>query len=450
LAADEDQLSDLRRLQSLVAYPREGLDVELKGWLDLADGEQAASLLKAILALANHGGGYVLVGFREDGGSWTPDEANRPTDLHQYDQDALNGLVARYAAPVFHCELHHVPHPQTGAGFPVIVVPPGRVPIRAKGDSPERRHIRKDSYYIRRPGPKSETPQTGQEWDELIRRCTLNDRERLLEEFRRLLQGRSLALPVPEPTWEERLDSWAQDSRERWRQLVEEAGAEDRYRTGVITYTYILEGAFEQPTSQRLLEILEQIKGRETGWPMWLVFRGRDGMSPRPADGTIESIFVDTVFQDPSHSDYWRASPAGRMFLLRGYEEDGEPERWPPGATFDFTLPVWRFGEALLHAERLARELGHLDATVHFRASWDGLQGRALRSLWTRRHMSGDRIARDDAVVSYVSAAADEITPRLPELLQQLLAPLYTTFDFFEMPLQVIEEELAHMREGRA
>jgi hypothetical protein len=49
LASEEDQLSDLRRLQSLVAYPREGLDVELKGWLDLADGEQAASLLKAIV-----------------------------------------------------------------------------------------------------------------------------------------------------------------------------------------------------------------------------------------------------------------------------------------------------------------------------------------------------------------------------------------------------------------
>lgn len=449
LAFDEDELSDLRRLQSLVAYPREGLDVELKGWLDLADGEQAASLLKAILALANHGGGYVLVGFREGGGTWTPDEANRPTDLYQYDQDVLNGLVVRYAAPVFHCELHHVAHPQTGAVSPVIVVPPGRVPIRAKGDSPERRHIRKDSYYIRRPGPKSETPQTGQEWDEFLRRCTLNDRERLLEEFRRLLQGRSLAPPVPEPTWEERLDSWAQESRHRFQQRVEEAGAEARYQNGVITYAYILEGEIEQPTPPRLLDVLEHVQGRETGWPMWLVFRGRDGMSPRPADGTIESIFVDTVFQDPSHSDYWRASPDGRMFLLRGYEEDGEPDKRPAGSAFDFTIPVWRFGEALLHAERLARELGDPDATVHFRASWDGLQGRALRSLWARRFMSGDRVAREDSVVSYVSAAADEITPRLPELLQQLLVPLYTVFDFFDMPLRVIEEEIAQMREGR-
>ena len=230
----EHQLRDLRQLQPLVAYPRESLEVELKGWLDLEDGEQAASLLKAILALANHGGGYVLIGFTEESGTWKPEEANRPLDLSQYDQDKLNGLVSRYAEPSFHCELHHVPHPESGAVFPVIVVPPGRVPIRAKRDSPQRRHIRKDSYYIRRPGPKSETPQTGQEWDDFLRRCTLSDRDRLLEEFRRLLQGRAVFPETPEPTWEERLDVWAR-SRESWQKLAREASAEERYRHGVIT-----------------------------------------------------------------------------------------------------------------------------------------------------------------------------------------------------------------------
>jgi hypothetical protein len=58
-------------------------------------------------------------------------------------------------------------------------------------------------------------------------------------------------------------------------------------------------------------------------------------------------------------------------------------------------------------------------------------------------------VARQDTVVSYVSAVAEQITPTLAEVLQELLEPLYTAFDFFEMPLTVIEEELAQMREGR-
>jgi hypothetical protein len=91
----------------------------------------------------------------------------------------------------------------------------------------------------------------------------------------------------------------------------------------------------------------------------------------------------------------------------------------------------------------------HPQSTVHFRASWDGLKGRSLRSLWSRRLLTYDRVARQDSVVSYISATADEITPRLGEILQQLIAPLYTVFDFFDMPLPVIEEELAKMREGR-
>lgn len=29
-------------------------------------------------------------------------------------------------------------------------------------------------------------------------------------------------------------------------------------------------------------------------------------------------------FQDAAHSDFWRVSPEGRAFLIRGYQEDGE------------------------------------------------------------------------------------------------------------------------------
>lgn len=97
-----------RQLQALVAYPREDLDRELKGWLDLNEGEQVASLMKAVLALANHGGGFVLLGFTEQQGTWAEDVDGRPTDLTSYDQDRINGFVANYAEPVFHCEVHHV------------------------------------------------------------------------------------------------------------------------------------------------------------------------------------------------------------------------------------------------------------------------------------------------------------------------------------------------------
>lgn len=57
--------------------------------------------------------------------------------------------------------------------------------------------------------------------------------------------------------------------------------------------------------------------------------------------------------------------------------------------------------------------------------------------------------AREDAVVSHIEVSADSISPNLPEILQQLLAPLYAVFDFFQMPRSVVEEELAKFRSQR-
>jgi hypothetical protein len=330
-----------------------------------------------------------------------------------------------------------------------VVVPPGRVPIRAKRDGPELKQVRIDSYYVRLPGPKSETPRSGADWDRLLRRCTLNDRDALLDDIRRLLGGGPPAVAPPAPSTIDEVDAWAEASLERWEQLVRERGVAEVYSHGRTTYAYLVGAAFKQPSQQELIDLLEQAKGPETGWPMWLLLHGDRTGAPMSYQGTIEALLAGgTVFNDPSHSDYWRADPSGRFFLLRGFEEDDEPERRAPGTVFDFLLPVWRCGEALLHASRVAVALGAPEATITFRASWTGLQGRALRSLWERRLMDGGH-AREDAVVSHIEVSADSISPNLPEILQQLLAPLYAVFDFFQMPRSLVEEELAKFRSQR-
>lgn len=130
----------------------------------------------------------MLIGFAESGGAWRPAQ-HRPETLAAYNQDAINGIVARYAEPTFHCQVEHVEHPESGLIFPVVVVPGGhRVPIRSKSEDPERRHIRIDTYYIRRPGPSSDAPRSGREWDEFISRCLLARQDELTESFRSVLR----------------------------------------------------------------------------------------------------------------------------------------------------------------------------------------------------------------------------------------------------------------------
>jgi len=101
--------------QELLREPQERLDVELKTWLDLGDNGQRGTLAKAIIALANHGGGFVLLGFHDNGAA----SPRCPVALDSYSQDVVNDVVDRFADPAFHCVVNHVIRHADGASYPM-------------------------------------------------------------------------------------------------------------------------------------------------------------------------------------------------------------------------------------------------------------------------------------------------------------------------------------------
>lgn len=214
----------LRRLGYLVANPREDLEVELKGWLDLQDANQAGNLAKSIIALANHGGGFVLIGFSKTKSGIQPDP-NRPSSIAGYDNDAVNSIVQKYAEPTFHCSVQAVTPEGGGPPHPIIIVPGGhKAPIRSKRESPDGKSIKINVYYIRRPGPASESPQSGREWDELVRRCIVNARDELVEAVRIVFLaaagapfGQLLGNAGASKSLEKELDDWIDESEDAYR-----------------------------------------------------------------------------------------------------------------------------------------------------------------------------------------------------------------------------------------
>jgi hypothetical protein len=296
----------LRDLEQLLVYPREDLDVEIKSWLDLTSGEHKANLAQAILALANHGGGFILIGFKEDGGKYVPDP-NRPPDASIYSQDNINGIVKRYADPPFHSEVYHVSHPESKENYPVIVVPGGhKVPIRAKKDGPNGAHVRKDLYYTRRPGPASEPPQSSDEWNELIRRCIVAGKEDLISSIRGILFGMSETAPVGKKDIRTKMLEWVQESREHWETLTNAYLKENnllKIQYGFYTIAYMIEDEITQPSLSSFLDILARIKGHESGWPPWWV-PTRSDITPYPYDGLIECWIKSNYPNDQSHADF--------------------------------------------------------------------------------------------------------------------------------------------------
>ncbi len=442
-----------RNLQDLLRDPRETLSTEIKNWLDPTDNEHRAHVAKACIALANHGGGHLIIGFTEDGDGYREAD-DRPDRLDAFNTDWVNETVSRYAEPPFHCDVRHIESPSTGGVFPVVTIPGGhRIPIIAKRSGPGDRVIRQGAPYIRRPGPRSEPPQSAQEWQDLMRRCLVNGREEMLDQLRMILAGQPISR-LAVPAEEDALLRWRDHGVERWREVVEGVPPENPASCshGFCTIGYQLYGEVRPRRGQELIDMLRQAKVRHTGWPEWWV-PGRQDIDPYPHGDNIECWIArdgEVFHDDPSHADFWHAHPEGRMFLLRGYAEDALDEI-EPGSVFSLTTPVWRVGESLLHTSNVAAILAADDdqAEVEIILQWTGLQGRRLKAIGSTRILMDRWQSNQDAIETRGRFRAANLPDVLPEAVQELTLPLYESFAFFRPPAEMFAEELALMRRNQ-
>lgn len=447
----EAQLTQIAtQLQSLVDDPREALNIEVKRWLDLTAKADQAVLAKAAIALANHGGGFIVLGFDELTDGAFECHLPRPASFDAYSQDVIARIVATYAEPAFQVQVSHVARQADGAAHPVVHVPGGhRSPIMAKKGSPDQKTLITGRVYIRRPTPESAEPGSAVEWRDLLDRCVRAGRDDLLDAIRGVLDGRG-ERPLPaEPTNLERLHAWAEAGMARWKALAPPASAgEPVDPPGTYAVAYQIEGGDLPPrTPSEMLDMLRDIPGY-TGWRPWWI-PSRDGIRPYQFDGVIEcyhGLDGNKRIVDPAHADFWRANTQGQLLLIRGLEEDSSPERATPGTAFDLTLPVWRIGECLMHASTLASRLTGASRPITFSVSWSGLRDRELVNLERRRMLHTAHVAKQDGFIATLTVDSNQISDQLPELLLGLLHPLYQLFDFFDLPKVLVDEEVQRMR----
>lgn len=250
---------------------------------------------------------------------------------------------------------------------------------------------------------------------------------------------------------------FVRDAFARWRDLT--AGLPDdeafgRFPNGWYRIDYALEGNLRTVELHQLQELLAKAKVPYTGWAMFWI-PTRPELVPREIDGVLECWLSPSALniKEGAHSDFWRAAPTGRMFLIRGYQEDDQ-ETFPPKTVFDPTLPIWRLGEALVHAARLSMLLRRSEAdhiTVRFRALYTGLLGRVLRS-WANPLSDfaglGTAATSDEAILELVVPAAD-IESRLAQHVFPLVASLYERFGVTGLSLDRVAAEIQRMQQRR-
>ena len=234
-------MAAIHDLHALIEQPREDLSSEYKSWLDLTANEHKALLAKAAIAMANHGGGHIVIGFAEAGDTLT--SRQQPAHAPEITQDAVNNIVDRFCSPSFHCTLHHFEHRGTNVRHPVIAVPGNLdVPVMSKRDVTGV--IAAHRCYVRKPGPKSEEPKTPDEWRRLFARCILARRSELLDAIRTILHGQADMRRSPTDVGDE-LRKFCEAARQRWRTLIRDESPDSPARLphGWYEMGFSLEGA---------------------------------------------------------------------------------------------------------------------------------------------------------------------------------------------------------------
>lgn len=323
-------------LTDLVDFPRETLDIELKQWIDLRDRVAQAKLARHIAALANHGGGWIVFGFRDDG-TLDPD---RPIELSLYNRDTFASIINRLLTPAFQCDVQLV-RSSAGLHYPVVRVPShSATPIGAKADGPhdnkgQPQGIRAGTYYVRKPGPKSDAALGMEDWQPLIRRCVAFDRDILLADISRAIQPR---VEPPAAAATGRLKAWHEESEARWRAIIKRAAAL-RWLVDIgtnhcqLSYAIVSEAGIAIPADE-LHQVLEGVNRdvRETVWTGWSMFYPftrpeiAAALHPEFADGggleVLESNLIGDGDFDITLPDFWRYSVDGRATIIRPYRED--------------------------------------------------------------------------------------------------------------------------------
>ncbi|MBB1177720.1 ATP-binding protein [Brevundimonas aurantiaca] len=418
-------------LQSLIDDPNETLGAEYKAEVELATPLGRAKLARHLAALANHGGGYLIIGFNDELKPQEPRPA-LPT------RDDVGRVVKRYLEPPLQCDVRTL----RDAGqrtYGVIVVPAhGATPVCAAADGPQDaagrvQGITRGVHYIRKPGPESAPLLTSQEWTPLIRRCALAERSSLLGAIEVALRGSTQVTSLDAV-----LASWIDAASVAYSRGVEANLPDRRIATARFHFAYAIETQGDPLKLSDLSGVLRRVAHEldqqvHTGWGMFHVFDGPIGprfkTDPRLDEGDLEFLEMNLLEQDSKvgMTDLWRVTATGLASLQRGYIED---THWwkdiPPGQVFSPNQMAMSVTELVRHASLFAREFG--EATqVHFRCEWRGLQGRRLHDFHHPWMFSGHPAA-EDARRARASATVGALEASWADVAAELAGPVARAF----------------------
>lgn len=454
-------MTDSSRIKQLIERPSESLSVEIKRWIDPDKPEGVAKIVRASLALRNHDGGYLVIGFNND--TFKPCTENMPADIKiAFHIDKIQGMVSKYSSEPFEISVEFPE--RDGQCYPVIIIPPGvKTPVAVKSDLiiSGTKIISTDDVYVRSLQANnipSTTKAIWKDWPKIVEICFDNREADIGRFLRRHLSGvtpeimREFASSItegtgPEYTTEDLVRRYLHKSEERYKEVVKEKDVKLPEHGSWEVALLIMGDIPEHKANKEFLNLLDSSNPNYTGWPVWLISSNFSDRTAHPyvVNGVWETLIVSINTDWIDHVDFMILDPKGKFYLRRPLTDDiaGTDRSPAPLTELDFGLPIIRSAEAIAVGIVYAKAMGcnSENTLLAYAFRWKRLQGREL-SYWAQpgRYISPERRAYQDEVEVSIIVPLETPLSALHTFVNQVVQPLYNVFDGFSLGENVVEE----------
>lgn len=441
---------------------REGLNLELKNWIDPRTPEGISKVAKTCMAMRNNDSGTLVIGFNNTTGQPDPRPANYDHEM-LFHSDEIQKIVGKYASEPFEIQVEFEEF--NGNKHPIIYIPPGvRTPSVSKAkledttSKPAKQLIKENMVYVRSlksNNTPSTTEASWKDWPKIIEIC-LENREADIGRFvrrhlsnispeaaSRLANAFAFGSPAKSsPTLEEQAKSFLENGNQRFLEATKDKSLPP-HGSWEVAFLISGETPIAHKADKNFLSLIGSSNPRYTGWPIWLDstgFLNREEW-PYTHSGAWEALII--TYDLPSKKiDFWRIEPTGEFYLRRPLEDDMEHKFPKPMTVFEPFLMVCRMTEAIATAIEFAKAMSYNAETtlLVFSFRWSGLMKRQLIGWAHPGRMLQTRTTRQNTVDSNITVPLSISKTAIPSYVHSAIEPLLLTFEGFDLGEDIINE----------
>jgi len=428
------------RLYAMLEFPDENASTDYKEAKAFCSKKNdfAAKLVKHILAMANFGGGYLVIGYSERNGKLKPDPKMTDKVTGSYDPTSLSQFVGKHVRGEEkpHLTIEKVVYHEHS--YPIICIEGfPRNPFfcgSGKMGEDNKPILKEGALYVRDQHTRTVSLASPAQWEELISRCIQKRKSDMLGAFGKILSEIQSGEPHEETHYLKKFESLVTRERDSARKQLEKNNV-------AIAGWYCWHSPIDPSEHfdvKQLRDAAERSVRPNTGRPMGLTRRGNKTVVP-VTDGLRMHYTVTNRFADyPISFEHWFLHNRGGYFLYRFFPRTKDEAT----VAVNWGVRVWSIGEAIDHCLALYEALDvDMNTEIHFSLVHEGLEDGYLTCSENSSRMLPRRYTcKIESVPSSWNGSLATLRATRKDLTVKLSQELFTRFDFCDLSNKVLCE----------